>query len=149
MCLILCSSHLLLFLSFLQGTWSLRDKSLNFSSSPSLPWSPSWYINSIKASAQTTMACSCSVVLVLLCYWWQCGWSICGMTRCYVKSTPDSFTCQNPGPTTHCISRRTTELHLSRSVHPCVLRKIFLNALLLYELTDVYVFFHQQISCDR
>lgn len=56
------------------------------------------------------MACSSSVVSVLLYCWWQHGWSTCGMMQCYVKSTPDSFMCQNPGRTTRYISRTTTKL---------------------------------------
>lgn len=110
------------FLSCPKGTWSPKDKSPSFSSSPSLLWLSWWYISTIKASAQTVMACSCSVVSVLLCSWWLSGWYICGMTQCYAASTLGSFMYQNPGPTTPYISR-TTDSHVFKSLFLCVGRK--------------------------
>lgn len=58
------------------------------------------------------MACSSSAASQLLCYWWGCGWGICGTTQCCAKSTPDSFTYQNPGPIIHYISARIINFHI-------------------------------------
>lgn len=95
-----------------QGIWWQKDRSQSSSSSPSSPWSPSWSRSGAEASGRTRTARSSSAASQRRCFWWCCGWCICGTTQCCVKSTQDSFTFPSPGPTTHCISARSINLHV-------------------------------------
>lgn len=107
-----------------QGTWWLKDKSPNFSSLHSLPWLPWWFINTAKGSAQTVMDSFCSAALLLLRFWWLCGWSICGTTLCYATSTLESYMFQNPGPSTPYMSKtNSSSVLLSRSASVWLVRK--------------------------
>lgn len=99
-----------------KGIWSQKDRSQSSSSSPSSPWLPSWSISGKKAWGRTTTACSSSALSPLLCCWWGCGWRISGTIQYCEKSTPDSFTYRNPGPTIHYTSATTTNLLDTNSV---------------------------------